>query len=480
MTAFVLSKSPLPSPDRFDSRWLAEALRLREAADGRVRDAHAVAAAREHRGDAESRVLLRASLLGDTDGLAAQIEAWRGRTRIVFAVLAAIALIGGFGAAVAAVGDGSRPVNVVWSLGALLGVHVLMLLLWFASFLVSAGDGGGALGRLWLWLSTRFASVTTSRHVPVALLALYRRERLVRWWLGTVTHGLWTAALGGVALGLLLSFALRAYGFVWETTILPVAMFERLVAALGWLPSQVGFAVPDADMVRASGLSVAGDEMARRAWASWLLGCVVVYGMVPRALLWAACAAQVLRRRSRTRLDLGQPGYAQLLARLTPTSERIGVTDSAPARIAGAHVADPHAAAGQGAVMVGIELRDDLGWPPLSLPGVRSEGVIESREQRRRVLADFARNPPARLLIVCDPRLSPDRGSLALLAELADHADAARIWLFAAERADTERLAHWRAGLAETGFDRPAVVETEHDALAWLQGLETQGIDDAS
>lgn len=464
----------MPGPGRdhaFDARWLAEALRLSEAAQPLDDDAAATAIARRHAGDGEARVLVRARMLGARTGMASLIEAWKARARLLRVVVALFAVGAGLGLAFAVLGDGSRPVNVVWALGGLLGVHVLSLLLWLVGLWLS-GRGranAGAFGRVWMWLTERLVPSRAGVHVTHALLNLHGRGGLTRWWLGTVTHGVWSLMLCGALLGLLMALAARGYGFVWETTILSSAVFERFVALLGWLPALLGFAVPDADLVRASGEMAASDETARRLWSSWLIGCVVVYGVVPRVLLWALCLAILAHGRVHLRLDLSLPDYARLLARLTPQSERMGVTDAAPRHIATAHVG-AHGRDGRGAVLVGIELRTDARWPPLLPAGTRMAGVVDNREQRKGVLAALSGEPPARLLIACDPRLSPDRGSLALIAELAGLAGACRVWLRGAESADAARLAYWVESLGELGLARTDVIESEEAAVAWLGG----------
>ncbi|MGG6496815.1 UNVERIFIED_CONTAM: DUF2868 domain-containing protein, partial [Bacteroidetes bacterium 56_B9] len=75
----------------------------------------------------------------------------------------------------------------------------------------------------------------------------------------------------------------------WETTLLAADPFIHLTQALGALPSLLGFAVPDEAMIRASGDTLPALEQARQAWASWLLGVVLVYGLLPRLVLAALC-----------------------------------------------------------------------------------------------------------------------------------------------------------------------------------------------
>ncbi|QTQ33177.1 DUF2868 domain-containing protein [Aromatoleum bremense] len=468
----------MPAPDStrltaFESRWLAEALRLREEAAGPLDDRDAVAAVRAIDGGVEERIVRRALLLGEHEGMAGMIAAWRARSRLVLMLASAVALASGFGAALAVLGDGTRAVNVVWTLGGLLGVHLLSLLLWALGLSLGGRDAGGALGRVWLWLSTRLSPAgPAAGYVAKALAGLLGRARLLRWWLGAVTHGLWFAALCGALLGLLATLSARRYGFAWETTILSADVFVHLVRIVGWLPAQVGFAVPDAEHVRASGVAAAVDEAARIAWSSWLLGCVTMYGIVPRALLWAVCLVLWRVGRARLRLDLALPGYAVLVARLAPASERIGVTDADPGHFAGPRADGTHPLGSGAPLAVGLELPAGAGWPSALPAGVRDAGVIDSREQRKRLVAELQADPPARLLVACDARQTPDRGSLELIAELSRHAGDCRVWLTGGDGAGGH-APHWRESLDGIGMEAERVIGTPADAMDWLRGAGT-------
>ena len=63
--------------------------------------------------------------------------------------------------------------------------------------------------------------------------ALLQRQRLSRWGLGVLAHGLWALAMLAALASLLLMLATRRYGFVWETTILGGDSFIALTRALG-------------------------------------------------------------------------------------------------------------------------------------------------------------------------------------------------------------------------------------------------------
>ncbi|WP_454240530.1 DUF2868 domain-containing protein [Pseudomonas sp. HLS-6 TE3448] len=431
-----------------DKRWLTEAVRLREEHAGPLDDQEANRRARQLGGDLATRIENRALWLAERDGMRAALQHWKQGARLALLVLLAVAVLSGAGLAFAALGDGQRPVNVFWAVGSLLGVNLLLLLSWAMSFSL-AGEQGASLGRVWLWLSEKLARDAQAVHLAPALLLLLQRQRLNRWLLGALVNGLWLLALGSALLVLLVLLATRRYGFVWETTILGDQTFIDLTQALGALPALMGFSVPDVAMIRASGVSQPVLELARQAWAGWLLGVLVVYGLLPRLLLAATCLWRWRRGRQHLSLDLQLPGYSTLREALMPSSERLGINDPEPAAMPEvARLAEAEHSAG--ALLVGLELDDQRPWPPALPASVVDAGILDSRESRNRLLEQLSRFPPARLAIACDPRRSPDRGSLALIAELARTAGATRIWLMQAppgQALDSERLGDWHQAL---------------------------------
>ncbi len=80
-------------------------------------------------------------------------------------------------------------------------------------------------------------------------------------------------------------------------------------------------------------ISALNIESARQAWAGWLVGVLLVYGLLPRLGLALLCLWRWRRGRATLRLDLNLPGYAQLRERLMPSGERLGVNDTAPAQL---------------------------------------------------------------------------------------------------------------------------------------------------
>nr|WP_218959301.1 DUF2868 domain-containing protein [Pseudomonas rustica] len=428
--------------------WLTETVRLREEHAGPLEDLEANRLARAAGGDLPSRIQRRALWLAERDGLTAALKHWLQGARLALVLLMIFAVLSGAGLAFAALGQ--TPVNVFWALGSLLGLNLILLLSWLLG-LIFAGEHGATLGRLWLWLSEKMARDAKAAQLAPALLLMLQRKKLNRWALGTLVNGLWLLAMLSALILLLTLMATRRYGFVWETTILSADTFIHVTHALGYLPSLLGFNVPTVEMIRASGDGALDIESARQAWATWLVGVLMVYGVLPRLLLTLLCFWRWNSGKTALRLDLNLPGYAQLRERLMPTSERLGVNDPEPAQL---HRVESSVGelASEGALLVAIELDEQRPWPPALPKNVSNAGILDSRESRHKLLEQLSRFPPARLAIACDPRRSPDRGSLALIAELARNAGETRVWLLQAppgEALDAERLGDWHIALQQ-------------------------------
>lgn len=442
-----------PPRSHLQRLWLCEAIRLREEHAGPLEDAEANRLARQAAGDLAGRIEFRALHLAERDGQQQAQQHWLQGARLALLALLVLALLSGASLALAALGDGSRPVNLFWALGSLLGLHLLTLLGWLLGMLV-ASEHQTALGRLWLWLSEKLARDAAAAQLGPALVLLLQRRRLNRWLLGALVHGLWLLALAAALVMLLLLLSTRRYGFIWETTLLSADTFVALTHFLGGLPALLGFPIPDLDTIRASGDAALAEEAARHAWAGWLLGVLLVFGLLPRALCLLLCLGRWLHGRARLQLNLELPSYRLLAERLQPPAERLGVIDAAPAALPESQ-AGASLQASAGALLVAVELDDSRPWPPSLPKSVADAGVLDSREQRQHLLEQLTRFPPARLAVAVDPRRSPDRGTLALLGELSRTAAATRIWLLPpppGEALDSQRLGDWHEALQRLGL----------------------------
>lgn len=454
----------------FKACWLAETLRLREALWGPLEDATEVRRARQEGHNLVDKILLRAHYLGKRDKLDQLINKWMQGSRLALAVLCMLALASGIGVALGALGDGSRPVNLLLAVVALLGLNTIAFIFWLLSFLFKS-HGGAWLGEAWLWLTRKLARGPDAALAPRALIEMLSRNQALRWLLGGISHGLWLLALGGMLVTLLALLSARRYQFNWETTLLSPDAFVAITSWLGSLPGLLGFSMPPEALIRISDGQHVLPDAAQSLWSGWLIGCLVVYGLLPRLLALALSLVPISKAMSRLAPDIRLPGYAELRDRLAPSSENTGI-DAPEGSGVQAHVHQHTSVRHQPgqAVLAGIELSPETPWPPESLAAtVADAGIIDNRAQRKALLDSLQEQAAGKLLLVCDPQQTPDRGTIALLADLANLAVQARIALVAqpAATGDT-RLAVWLTMLQAAGFSAEQLLVELPAALAWL------------
>lgn len=456
---------------QFDDFWITESLRLRESLWGPLEDASEAGRARAKGGSFEARLIARNRLLAEREGLTTTLSRWRTMARLTLLLFSVIAFVLGCAAAMGALGKGGV-VNLAPAIVALLGLNTLAFVMWLASFaLLTGGASGSLISGAWLKLTRRLVRGTDAALLPRALLEILSRQRLQRWAAGVLSHFFWVLALTGALLTLLGLLATRRYTFQWETTLLSPDTFVGLVEGLGRLPSVLGFPQPSAQVVRASGGLQSLPESAHAAWSVWLIGLVLVYGLLPRlAALLLSCLV-VRRRLNNLTVDTTLPGIAELHERLMPSSENTGVDAPAPLvsppNVAPAHW--PGARQIQCAIL-GLELPSDLNWPPLALPsGVDDLGIIDTREQRHALLDSLRRRAAQRLLICCDARQTPDRGTLTLLTELSSLSGDMRLALI--PELEPSRRELWQRQLLAAGFEPEQVHGRIADNMLWLAGL---------
>lgn len=461
----------------FRQAWLAETVRLREAHWGPLQDSTEVRRARAEGGTFSERILRRAAFLGRREKLDTTLQHWAQIARWSLIAMLALAVLTGAGTGLGALGDGTRPVNLLLALAAMLGLHALTLVLWLAGLGIRTNGNGAWLGRLWLSATQKLARGPDTALAPRALAGLLGRNGALRWSLGAVSHLLWLTALLSLLATLLAMLSTRRYAFNWETTLLSPDTFVSLIQAIGWLPARIGFDMPPATTIRISDGLTLLPEGSHALWSSWLIGCVVAYGVFPRLVAFAASIFQARRGiRALGVLDTSLPGYALLRPRLMPPSEGIapdapdGPTPQAQVR----PLALDASAAGE-PLVVGLELPPDTAWPPPGLPaGVQNAGVVDNRGQRHALLDHLHAHPVPRLLVICDSYQTPDRGALAYIAELAAYAQETRVSFTATETqpgpaVDDSRMDAWRRQLQAAGIPTSQIHASLATALRWLK-----------
>ena len=479
--------------------WMLHAVRALEQT-GPLDDAQAMAEAFRGRAHSQDRLRERAWLLGQRLGLPAQMARWRDTAWWLGAALAVAVVLMANGMVFAMLTQG-RNIHAGSAVVAALGAHGLTLALWLGT-LVLAPRLPGAWGRwsLGALLLRALAWFTPWRGAPAAPLAagasqMLRQAGLAPWAFGLVSHLVWAASFVWVLLGLLWAFAFREYRLTWESTIFGPAFFQTLVQVSGWLPAQLGFAVPDGAVCMAAQTGAqtgapTGPDTCARAAAWWLLGCVAVYGLVPRLLCAALCAVVWQRRKNRMDIDTSDPYVRQLLARwdaMAPSR----ITDPEHIALAQPGAASAHAqthgqvpptgARSTAIAVVGFELAQAQAWPPplLAARAALVERIAGTQEERRSVLDALAQLRPAALVLACNAAATPDRGTERFVREACSHAGQCALWLalpdgHAPAQPDGSASApaqRWRNWLDARGLHTLPTFTDPAQAQAWAESL---------
>ncbi len=460
---------------------LAETIKLIEA-DGLLEDSEAMGQAFRTEQGREERLLERARLLSLRLKLDHELARWRELAVYVWLGLAVLTFIVAYGIAATLLGSG-RSINAVLAFVGVLGMHVLTLVLWLLALLFSLGKGGGAGGRIslgnlflrlvaWLPVDRGQHSLTMARGAGMLL----RRTKLAPWAFGFLSHSIWAAAFALVLIALWFGVSFREYRLSWETTILQADFFVRFVQVTGWLPAKLGFTVPDT----ATLLTPYAANADQRAWAWWLIGCTVVYGLLLRLILAAISWLVWQRGKHSLHLDTADPYYRKLLARFEQM-ERSAVID--PEQRFDAGTGGMHALSKEGhsaaRAVVGFELPDDVAWPPLAWPAsvVLHERIAGMAQERRQLLDKLAQLHPAKLLLVCNGAATPDRGTERFLREASGSAAQCAILLVYSSNPMKESSQRWQQWLQDTDMNHIFAMTDTQQALAWLDGAPDQAVD---
>ncbi len=474
-------------PLRLGDRLLAEAVRALEQDGARpVDERQAGSAAAATGGDLERRIVERARRLSIAPQLEHALRAVRRSIGAIAALGLLLAAAAGASAAQAALGPGGEtPVNIYWALGGLLGLQTILLAAWLV-VLVKAPQSlpalslGGAVVALGRRLAGRLERAEHGAAAVEAIGSVYTRGALAKSTLGAMSNGLWLAFNVACLLTVVLMLSARNYRFVWETTILSTSTYVEMTRVLGRLPQALGFPVPAPEQIAASDRVLPPDrgESARHAWSGFLVGCLFVYGLMPRLALLGACLVGHARARARYRLDIDRPGYLRLRPALMPQHESLGIVDAEePVPVSPHGPASPRRAdAGGPPVLIGLEIEPPAsGWPPRAA-GVswRDFGFCDGRPDQERVLKALAGAGPATPVIVCALTSTPDRGIASFVEEIGRASGSAAVLVLTGgesmrRRGDgatiTTRVEDWRRLAAGAGIDGTRVIEIDLDHL---------------
>ncbi len=371
----------------------------------------------------------RASRIDSNGALARVLGKIDGRIKGIMLVMSVVWCISGFLGLFTLLQ--TNVVNFFYVLVCLLGFHTFMLLGWLVMTLINQGKQS----------SNWFASFVSPSYlirgkddVTKAAVDLYERQLQhsgMRWYLGRFSHQLWLATLTGMLLAIIFLLIVRQYSFSWESTLLSDQALITLTQVLGWLPSKVGFTVPDSAAIVQSRLVTDAMPLSMaRQWAGLLVGSLLMYGIVPRAIAWAFCA--LMFRRKKMRLDIKQPYYQKILS-----FWQRHVVDEDDFKAAPAPVA-PKATVSTGKKLVALleyPSQQDNWWQSglnadmsshsnninSNISNVENFGIVDDRDDMDR-LTTYLDSHPVQVLLGIHSKALPDRGTLRKLDRIAEHA----------------------------------------------------------
>lgn len=437
--------------------WLLEAVRLKESQWGPIEDAVEVRRTIAAGGSLEQRLLMRAQLLSQREQWPQKQQMlWRfmrwslGFVFVLFVIL-------GAGAALGALNTINGRVNILWAVLTLLALPSFSLLVWLIALLFSTRSeqrAGIGVSQFWLWLSQRIVKGPDQALLFNAYLNLLTKQRLAQWLLSVINHTAWLLGIVSMLITMLLVLAAKRYSFNWETTLLSADSFVLVVQALGWLPSLFGFSTPSPEMIRLSDGLQTVPSAVQVQWSSWLVGCVLVYGLLPRLVALGVCYWRLRKNLQQVHVNTDQVGLIELRPRLMPVAEYVGVDAVAGAdQVPMAPEPTQRPAVTAKTLVIGVELPPDQSWPPFRLPiGWQDAGLIDSREQRAELLSQLTHHAYAHVVLCVDATQTPDRGVIAWLVELASYCDFASVYLTNATQGP-DRLDAWRSRLKKADFE---------------------------
>lgn len=363
----------------------------------------------------------RAARIDSNGALARVLGKIDGRIKGIMVVMSVVWCISGFLGLFTLLQ--ANVVNFFYVLVCLLGFHTLMLVGWLVMSLINQGRQS----------SNWFASFVSPSYlirgkddVTKAAVDLYERQLQhsgMRWYLGRFSHQLWLATLTGMLFAIIFLLIVRQYSFSWESTLLSDQALISLTQVLGWLPSMVGFGVPDSTAIIQSRLVTEAMPLTvARQWSSLLVGSLLMYGIVPRAIAWSFCA--LMFRRKKMRLDIKLPYYQKILNFWQRHVVDADDFQEAPAPIA------PQATVSAGKKLVALleYPSEQDNWWQIGIDAnindnskIENFGIVDDRDDMAR-LQRYLESHPVQVLLGIHKNALPDRGTLRKLDQIATHA----------------------------------------------------------
>ena len=393
----------------------------------------------------------RAERIDSNGNLAGTLNKIDGRIKGIILIMSIAWCVSGFLGLFALLQ--SNVVNFFYVLVCLLGFHTLMLAGWLIFTIINRGSQSPSIITSFISPKTLIRGKDDVTQAAVELYDEQLQHTGMRWYLSRFSHQLWLATLTGMLFAIIFLLIVRQYSFSWESTLLSDQALMTLTHWLGWLPSLVGFNVPDAEAVVQSRLvtDVMPLSIARQ-WASLLVGSLLMYGIVPRAIAWAFCA--VMFKRKKMKLDLNLPYYQKIISFW---QRKVVDKDDFVEKV---QPVAPKAKVTQGDKLVALleyKHHDPTWYHAAGEPFISTVpedfGILDDREDMDRML-QYLENHNVQVLVGIHAKALPDRGTMRKLDKLATHAKQGVIVQLLQDTDELEednsaRRQQWQTALAE-------------------------------
>ena len=455
----------------FDNKVLIEQVRCIESQQALSNDTDTPVVTLSASHDFDGRLLQRARQLVREHKLEDTLSHASGVWRLSSILAGTVAVILGAMAALYAVSGGST-INIYWLLLVLVGFNLISMALWLLG--VSTGMENlvsGALSKASAWLPTTLGKRDTpAGHADRAWLRCHCGGAVGKWRFSQVTQQIWLLYLCTGLLVLVLVLMARQFDFVWGTTLLSDESFVQLTGVLGQPLQALGFATPNEQQVIETRIGAGHvlNAAHRYSWAQFLIGALLIFGILPRLLLWLASRIMLGLAQGRFTLDYYLPYYIRLRQQLMPLHGRSEIVDAdtaPPAPVVGvAAELQPRVGASRlprDVHWVALELGDAVAWPLATVAEQHNFGQVLDRVSLDEVVGRVQGAASPDIAIAVTAGRPPDRGLKRTVSLLC--AAASSTWLVLIEQGGGEaiseaRLTAWYRLAQECGVPAENVI----------------------
>ncbi|WP_019518806.1 DUF2868 domain-containing protein [Faucicola boevrei] len=312
----------------------------------------------------------------------------------------------------------NQTINFFYVLASILGINSVMLVVWLL-WLMFAPQDKTPLFSNFLQPKTlmRNADIISLTSVELYQDQLNRTGK--KWFFGRLTHQFWLASLMGMLLALVALFLVKNYNFVWQSTLLSQYQVANIVNIMAYLPNLVGFPIPTEQDI----LQTTANPTTAYRWAMFLIGCVLMYGILPRLALWLLCLTMF--KSKRLKLDLNNPYYQKIVQFW---QRQIIDPDNSPTE---QKPVAPPAEISQAKKLVALmeypyndefwyqfAVGDNLTDSANNANHLENFGVLDDRDDMAK-LNNYLQNHHVQVLIGIPPQSLPDRGTMRKLDQIA-------------------------------------------------------------